>query len=523
MQYQEYIQKRLFKILGIIPAGNEQEEDRLTLINDSRAIVEYNVAEADTWYQGSGNELLNFYTGNYFNGGYWENAIYQRNNRNYFWALAGTERDIKRTHSGMPRNIVDTLVNLCGRPIVVNQDGLVQMLNDLDFWDMYTKQQMPLTLVEGWGAYKIDWEDKEIQVKYYKALDVDFIKKNNKVIGMIFKDYYYAEDKQKYMVCETRYIKGGKLYVLKDVFKISGSSAEHIDNIPNVDLNLTNYEIDKMPCLLAEPCVYFKDFTNSDAFGRSIYTGKFDLFDDLDLCLSQSANTIRMSTPHEYINTDYLERDENGLPIAPSAFDRRYTQYVGGKTAEGDSISKEPVMVTQPKLDALNFQTSAVNIQLQILNGVLSPATMGIDIAKKDNADAQREKEKVTIFTRNAILEKDGRMLKSLFNQMLIVNDYLMGTTIDDKGMPILQYREHEISIKYPEFADDSFENKMSVLGDGFIKGVLSPNMYMDKLYGDSLSQDEYQRELEFLQGEKNKEFEDMSNALGNETDPFVE
>ena len=68
-------------------------------------------------------------------------------------------------------------------------------------------------------------------------------------------------------------------------------------------------------------------------------------------------------------------------------------------------------MVTQPKLDALNFQTSAVNIQLQIMNGLLSPATMGIDIAKKDNADAQREKEKVTIFTRNAILEKDGRML----------------------------------------------------------------------------------------------------------------
>jgi hypothetical protein len=51
---------------------------------------------------------------------------------------------------------------------------------------------------------------------------------------------------------------------------------------------------------------------------------------------------------------------------------------------------------------------------MQIINGVMSPATLGIDISKRDNAEAQREKEKVTIFTRNGIIDTETPILKDL-------------------------------------------------------------------------------------------------------------
>lgn len=517
MLLKKYIMAQNFKVLGILPTGGRQEQERQELICSIDEIVRYNIEEADVWYQADSSELTNFYTRG-MNWGYWDNPQYNRNKRSYFWAISATETDIKRTHSGMARNIIDTLVNLCGVPVVVNDDGLNKILEEINFWDLYSQKQMPMTLVEGWGAYKIDWEDGQIIVKYYLAKDVDFIEKNGKVIGIIFKDTYLHPNGKQYMVCETRYLKKGDLYSIKNVFEMGADDdLKMVKKIPNVDMNLETYKVPNIGCLLAEPTVFFKDYTNSNAYGRSVLTGKFDLLDDLDLCLSQSANTTRMSTPHEYINTDYMERDKNGMPIAPSCFDRRYTQYVGGRTSDGDPMSKEPVMVTQPKLDSLGYQTNAVNIQLQIVTGIISPATLGIDIAKKDNADAQREKEKVTIFTRTAILSKEARSLLHLFQQMLAVQAYLNGETTDEYGNPIIVNREYNISIKYGEFADNSYENKMSVLGEGYIKGVMSPEMYLDKLYGDTLSDEEYQRELDFLKKEKENPFGDMSNALGNE------
>ena len=51
---------------------------------------------------------------------------------------------------------------------------------------------------------------------------------------------------------------------------------------------------------------------------------------------------------------------------------------------------------------------------LQIMNGIISPATLGMDIAKKDNAEAQREKEKVTVFTRNKLARAEKKILEKI-------------------------------------------------------------------------------------------------------------
>lgn len=519
MNVREYEINKIYKVLGIVEYDPQQEE-RQTLINDPWGIVRYNVAEANTWYNGISDEILNFYTDNTMFGQYVEEPIYARNKRNYFWSVASTENNIKRTHSGMPRDIIDTLVNVCGDPMISNDDGLEKILEDLEFWDTYKNEQMPLTLVEGWGAYKIGWDNisRKLELKYYKANDVDFIKKNSRVIGLIFKDYYVAKDGTNYMVCETRYLDGTDLIIMKDVFIKTQDELTPVTEIKEAGIEEVAYKIVNANCLLAQPCVFFYDTSGTGAFGRSVFSGKYDQFDDLDQCHSQCANTVRKSTPHEYIDMEYVARDpKTGAPLMPKAYDRSYTSFKGGLDAEGNQSNRDPIFVTQPKLDALNFQTAAVNIMLQIINGLLSPATMGIDIAKKDNADAQREKEKVTIFTRNAILRKETRILRNLFNQMLIAQAYLNDP---DKG---ICYVDYDISIKYGEFADDSYENKLITLGEALMKGSLSPKMYLSKLYGDTLSKEEYDEELAFLTQRLENPFGDKQNVTGNEDNPFGE
>jgi hypothetical protein len=438
MTIKEWLNKKVLSFLGM--AGVDPNEgDYTTFINDTDQIMKSKLQEYNVWYTGDSDELLNFYTR--------ENIIeynyepyYTRNKRNYFWAISSTEGDIKRTHSGQPRNVVDTLVNIVGTPVakggVTEEKGnkLEEILRDNNFWKMYKQQQMPMTLVEGWGAYKISW-NKDLTdypiVTYYNAENVDFVYKNNRLIAIIFKDYFTDKKGKTYLIMETRRLESKNLHIEYELFEVLGKK----DQLKKIELSevpefayledIKHLEIEGFNQLLAQECVFFEN-NKGKGYGKSIFAGKIDLFDDLDQCLSQSSVTVRKSTPVEYFNSDFLERDrKTGLPLQPKAYDRKFVMYAGGKTSDGTSMSKDPVTVTQPQLNFMEYSQEAQQVLFQIISGIMSPATLGIDIAKKDNAEAQREKEKITIFTRNTIIEEESEILKKLFSQFLCVQEYL--------------------------------------------------------------------------------------------------
>lgn len=528
MRLSDYLNKKIIKLSGGISSyDGEQDEDRLILINDKRKIVENKLQEYDVWYSGDSDEILNFYT-RQTNIEYNYEPLYSRNKRGYFWSIASTENDIKRTHSGQPRAIIDTLVSLIGKPEIAvgmknnpiqqSDENLQAVLDDNNFWDMYMSEQMTMTGVEGWGCWKIDWDldvsDKPI-IKYYRAKNVDFVYRDKRMTAIIFKDYYTDGKFRNYLFTETRAVSKGNLYIYKEIFKVSGDDIEPMsdDEIAKVDelagIDTDTVVISNYKKFMATPCVFYRDVVNNDGYGRSIYAGKVDLFDDLDQCLSQSSNTVRRSTAIEYFNTDFLERDKKtGMPKMPHAYDRKYTSFVGGKNSDGTQNTETPVQVTQPQLQFSEYSIEAQNILLQIMSGLMSPATMGIDVAKKDNADAQREKEKVTIFTRNVIIEAEKRILKSLFNQVLEAVQFLAQDQIT--------CQDYNITIKYSEFADDSFENKLTKLGEAYTKGTISVDMYLDKLYGDSLSSSDRAREKKYLEENQGSEEE---AGMGDEFD----
>jgi hypothetical protein len=262
-------------------------------------------------------------------------------------------------------------------------------------------------------------------------------------------------------------------------------------------------EIANCPILFAEPSIICEDSSKNGGPGRSIFARKIDLLDDLDQCISQDSNSVRRSTVIEYFNTDFLERDaKTGLPKQPKAYDRKYTMYAGQRTADGASTSNDPVQVTQPNVNFEQYSNEAISIISRIIHGIMSPATLGIDIAKRDNAEAQREKEKVTIFTRNGMIDSESDILYGLCNQLLCAYELINTGKITNT--------EYDISIRYSEFADDSFENRLKTLSEAYNAETLSDKMYMKKLYGDTLNEEEFQEELEWL-----KEYHTQPRADG--------
>lgn len=529
----ERMRARVRGIAGSVLKTKRPDDDRTTFINDNEKLGRMKLKEYDVWYDGDGDELLNFYTRENYIGFNYE-PFYMRNKKNYFWAISSTEAQIKRTHSGQPRNIVDTLVNIMPFPLISageNTKNLQAVVKESGLEQVYKDEQLPLTLVEGWGCWKINW-DKDVSdypsVEYVSAENVDFIYKNGKIIGIVFKNYY-TSDKKRYLLLETRSIEwkpnssaaegseGERVLVItNELYELPTNMAAGDDDtlLKKVDLKTVSalesveerIEIGPFDKLFAVPCILLGNTSRQWGYGRSIFTGKIDLFDDLDQALSQSSNAVRLSTPIEYIDEEYLERDKNGLPKKPKAYDRKYIMMKGQKNGDGLATG-QPVQITQPSVEFNRYSDHAVQILLQILNGILSPATLGIDIAKKDNAAAQREKEKVTIFTRNALINGEERILRSLMEQMLMAKEFM------DTGA--VSVHAYDISVKFNEFADDSFENKLEALGKAYDMEEISTDMYLNKLYGDTLSDEERAAEKEFLESARQARTEAYSNADG--------
>lgn len=439
---------------------------------------------------------------------------------------------VKKVHSGIPRAIVDTLSNAIGMPDIdceAQHDNIVKIMEANNFTNKMTQEARPLTLVEGWGGWKIVFDKSLCDypiLQYYEGKDVEFVVKNGMIIGMIFKDFYKCKGKD-YVLMETRRIDEGDSIIEFELYRLDKSNSvtqvplteiEELSHLPE-----NGYRIKGLKKVLGVPSRYFFDLFDKD-HGRSIFTGKLDIFDDIDQCLSQASQTDRVSTPVEYYPVDVLERGNKGETKLPSVYNRQFVKSVS--FPDGDGKLQGEIKTTQPELHYDQYIERYHSLIDIAITGILSPASMGIDISKKDNADAQREKEKVTIFTRNNVIDSETKELKELFALALMIKEYMDTDTIS--------LTEYDISIKYCEFANPTFESMSKILLPMWTSGAISTEMYVNKLYGDSLSEEDKLKEIAKL--EENKQMdnmnlgdfglngdEDIINAGGSEETPAKE
>lgn len=505
MDIVEKIKQRILRFLGLDKLAGNPNQERFALVNDPDDVKLQNAQEARVWYMGNSNDLLAYYTGEAI-AGFAHNQIYNRNRANYFWGISPEEANIKRVHSGLPRAIVDTLVSVVGVPKITGTPkcgegdiDVSKLLNECGFLEEYTERQMPLTLAEGWGAWKVSvGSDARVSewptVQFYEASDVDFAIRNGKAIGVVFKNYYRQGNKD-YLLLETRRIneRGNsaieyELYQLGKNDELKPVPMETVEGLEG----LKDVEFPGFKKVLAVPCRFFSDPDNP-GYGRSVFAGKIDLFDDIDQSLSQRSQTSRVSTPVEYYSPDVLGRDGNGNPKMPKVYNRQYVQKSG--IPDGDGRIDTSIQTTQPNLNLSQYNEEQQALVSMALTGIISPSTLGLGISKRDNAEAQREKEKVTIMTREKIVARETEILRDLAEITTAMKVYM-----DTGAVPL---DEPEISVRFSDFANPSFESQSRTLLPMWQAGAISNEMYVEKLYGEALKGDDRERELEALASNK--------------------
>lgn len=477
-------------------------QDRLMWDDDNEDTKLDKLTEYLVWYNGNSSDLLNYYLtekSTFFN----SSVVKALSKQKYFWSISSTEK-IKRVHSGIPYAIIDVITSVVGQPkIEFTNDELKrvfteQLFEENNFFDILKEEQIPLTMAQGWGAFKINVDtdsSKMPLIAYYNAESVDFIYNNKKIVAYIFKDKF-SIGTDTFLLLDIRFVQNNNSYIKYKLFKLERE--RNINYGVEVDLksvpqfaNLGEYILEGYNQPTAVSSIFFKSILNKNIFyGRSIFENKIDLFDDLDQALSQSSTTVRRSTPVDYIPSSLIGKTKDGKNKIMETYDRQYISY--NSIPNGDGMTKDKIITTQPQLNGDMYSTIALNILNYILIGFLSPATMGIDVARKDNAEAQREKEKITGETRDKIIDKETRII-----QQIIDIAYTMWRVAKYNEVPA--DKQEKASVVFPEFANPSFENQIQILGQALSNNSLSIEKYVELLWGDKLSEEERELEIERL------------------------
>lgn len=492
---------------------------RLDFINSNIDIYQDKIKEYLIWYFGDEDELLNYYTHAQIDEDL-NNPIYNRNKIHYFWEISAREGGQKKVHSGFPRAIIDTLTNIVGLPEIKIADGVAseevieEALKNLNLDNILKDKQIPFTLVCGSGVIKINFKDNKPKLYFYNALDIKPFFKDEKLEKIYFYDYY-KDAYHSYKLIEERKLENGNLYITYHAYDLKsaakedelGETSTKID--PHIiDKNLNDIVIHNYDNLL---CVFSRFFENQfySSGGRSVFTGKTALFDDLDMTFSQASQTVKVSTPVEYYDSEVLEHDRKGNVKVPKIFNRQYVKKTSMPNGDGD-INSQGILTTQPDVNISQYAAQVANLISQILSGILSPATMGIEIARNANATAQREREKVSIAMRNSIIKVETNLIKYLLKQVFDIY-YIFGLIKSE-------IKERDITVKFDEFATPTFDEELNVLGNAFSADNMSPEMYVKLLYKDKLSDEEREKEIAYLTMRKNIDMIDF-NAIGENSE----
>ena len=146
-----------------------------------------------------------------------------------------------------------------------------------------------------------------------------------------------------------------------------------------------------------------------------------------------------------------------------------------------------------PTINYEGLLQTYVNTLDMCLQGILSPSTLGIDVKKLDNAEAQREKEKVTLYTRDKIIDVLNDVLPDLVKNVLAVYAALYDMAVENT----------EAVVTFGEYANPSFEAQVETLGKAASSNLMSTETQVDELWGDTKNEDWKKAEVERIKIEK--------------------
>lgn len=467
-----------------------QEAPRNTFILNEAFNFDTNAIKNRIWMRGDPHELDQFYK-------------QAGRDNSYFWAAVPRIK-IRKIHTGLPSMIVRVLANIVVRdmnginagPRQVDWDAISK---DNKFKDVAKKSIMDALSI-GDGAFKISF-DKSVSdypiIEFYPGDKIDIICKRGRLQEVVFKTPY-SHDGRKYNHYE-HYGYGFIKHVLK---RMDIDEVVSLDSIPEtaglIDFGFGGYkEVDEtgMNGSRGSFCmaIPFKilDSTKWDGRGESIFDKKSSDFDAFDEIVSQWADAVRAGRVKTYIPEMLLPHDPETLEtLDVNPFDDRFVET--GNQMQEKAVNK--IEVVQPVIASDNYLQSYITFLDLCLQGIISPSTLGIDTKKLDNAEAQREKEKSTLYTRNIIIDAIQDTFPVLVNATLKAYDeYTKNVSGDDI----------EVIVNFGEYASPSFEATVETVAKGKQGGIISIEASVDELYGDSKDEKWKDKEIKRLKAEQ--------------------
>lgn len=417
----------------------------------------------------------------------------------YFWKARSTHGlEIRKLHTGLPKLTVNVLTNIIKHDYngieftdreasAVHENTWAEIEKENSFCER-VEDCVRNVLIVGDGAFKITF-DKDISelpiIEFVSGENVDFVRNRGRVTEVVF-NTEYSHRSRKYELKE-RY---GKGYILYELYDSSGKQVP-FDTIPQTEwISCGGWKFDSS-VMLAVPVLYGCD-ERYEGRGESIFEAKTDCYDSLDECWSQWMDALRAGRTDTYIPENLIPRDEEtGRLLTPNPFDNRFIA-VASDMSSPESGKK--IMREQSPIQHDSYLATYITALDLCLQGVISPSTLGIDTKKLDNAEAQREKEKTTLYTRGKLVE----MLEKALPEVVI------------SAVCAVQISKHEqavkpdaVKVKFGEYANPSFESQVETIGKARAQGIMSIEASVDELYGDSRSQDWKKEETERLKAEQ--------------------
>ncbi len=436
---------------------------------------EGNAIKNRIWYRGDSEEL---------------SQLYKQipGDKTRFWSAVPTVgMEIRKMHVGLPGIIVDTLSN-----IVVADMNDIKLDTKQEEWDAIAKDNkfeeliakaVAETLYIGDGVFKISFDTVLSQypiLEFYPGDKIDIVYDRGRVKEVVFKTIYNHNGTD-YILLEAY----GKGYVNYTLTK-AGRECD-IKSIPETEklVNVT-WQDDFM---MAMPIKFF-DSSKWQGRGKSIYDGKTDAFDSLDEAWSQWMDALRANRTKEYIPESMIPRDPNtGGILKPNAFDNRYIK-TDAPMQEG---AKNEISLQQGDIPHESYLATYITALDLCLQGLISPSTIGIDVKKLDNAEAQREKEKATLYTRNKVVGVLQDMIPAFINDVMKAYAAYIKQPIEDI----------EIEVPFGEYANPSFESQVETVSKAKTGGIMSIEASVDELYGDSKDDEWKAQEVARLKAEQ--------------------
>lgn len=430
------------------------------------------------WYRGDARELSQLYK-----------QIEESQNNKHFWASSpSSNSNIRKIHTGLPAMIVDTLADistddLSNIEVKDRQEEWEEINKEINLKDLINEATKSV-LVEGDGVFKIS-VDTEISdfpiVEFYEGSRVEYEYERGRIKSITFKTKKII-NKIDYLLKE-KYTKEGVEFSLENKEGIEMDMSEFPSLAKYKKVENTNQ------FMMAVPFIIYKS-KKFKGRGKSILDGKLDNFDAYDEVWSQWMLALRKGQLKEYIPDSLLPRNpETGEIIRRNDFDTSFIMTESDMSENG----KNQIQTTQGEIQHDALLSTYITALDQCLTGLISPSTLGIDTKKLENAEAQREKEKTTLYRRNQIVDKLNKVIIELVDVIFKVKD-----TMEEK-----EIKDTEVIPTFGGYANPSFEAQVETVGKASTSNIMSIEAQVEELWGDTKDEDWKKEEVQRIKEEK--------------------